>query len=144
MELFTRLFSSGLMGFLPVVVLLLIGGGCWIAKRGRTNVLDSAWFWAFAFSAVGLLGVWAISGKYDHRQKRVEARYNARLRIAEERALMDDGAARSQQPMTDSGQQSGYSSERRVPLEYLAGALLILSTVCAVMLWRAGRTNMPT
>jgi hypothetical protein len=133
MNLFDRLFTGGLVGALPLVVLLLAGGGYLIAKRGRTALTDSPWFWAFMFSAIGLLGVWAISGKYDDRQKRVEARYEARERIDANRqgagAAADDSASL----------QAGYSSERRVPLHFLAGGLLIVSVVSIVMLSRAGR-----
>jgi hypothetical protein len=135
MDFLERLLTGGLVGAIPLVVLLLVCAGCYLAaKRGRTNVTDSPWFWVFAFSAVGLLGVWAISGKYDDRQKRVEARYEARERIAANK----DGAG---PPSSDSAApQAGYSSERRVHLHFLAGGLLIVSVVSLVMLSRWSRS----
>jgi hypothetical protein len=130
-----RLSTGGFVGALPLVVLLLVCTGCFlVAKRGRAELTDSPWFWAFAFSAMGLLGVWAISGKYDDRQKRVEARYEARERIA----AMKDGAAA---PDSDAAApQADYSAERRVPLHFLAGGLFIVSVVSLLMLSRFGRS----
>ena len=129
-----QLLTGGFVGALPLVVLLLVCTGCYlVAKRGRAELTDSPWFWAFAFSAMGLLGVWAISGKYDDRQKRVEARYEARERIA---AMKDSAAAGSD----SAAPQAGYSAERRVPLHFLAGGLSIVSVVSLVMLSRWGRS----
>jgi hypothetical protein len=135
MDLLDRLLTGGLVGALPLVVLLLVCTGCYLVwKHGRTDLTDSPWFWALAFSTMGLLGVWAISGKYDDRQKRVEARYEARERIAATKG----GAA----PTHDSAApQAGYSSERRVPLHFLAGGLLIVSVVSLVMLSRDVRNG---
>jgi hypothetical protein len=136
MDFLERLLTGGLVGAIPLVVLLLVCAGCYlVAKRGRTDVTDSPWFWVFAFSAMGLLGVWAISGKYDDRQKRVEARYEARERIA---AIKEGGAF---PPYDSAAPQSGFSSERRVPLHFLAGGLLITSAVSLVMLIRTGRSR---
>jgi hypothetical protein len=122
-----------------VVLLLVCAAGYLAMKRGRAYLADSPWFWALAFAAMGLLGVWAISGKYDDRQKRVEARYEARERIAAKLPGGNAGADDSTAP------QAGYSSERRVPLHFLAGGLLIVSVVSLVMLARnvrnGGRTN---
>lgn len=133
MDSLDRLSTGGFVGALPLVVLLLGGAGCYlVAKRGRSDSTDSPWFWVFTFSAMGLLGVWAISGKYEDRQKRVEARYEARERIAANRqdtSSPGDAAARS---------QACYSSERRVPLHFLAGGLLIVSVVSQVMFSRSG------
>jgi hypothetical protein len=134
MDLFDRLSAVGLASVLPLVVVALVCAfGYWVAKRGRTSVTDSPWFWAFVFCTMGMLGVWAISGKYDDRQKRVEARYEARQRIA---ASSQSGIA----PADDSASpQAGYSSERQVPLHFLAAGLATVSVVSLVMLCRAGR-----
>jgi hypothetical protein len=135
MDLLERVSTGGFVGALPLVVLLLVCTGCYlVAKRGRAELTDSPWFWAFAFSGMGLLGVWAISGKYDDRQKRVEARYEARERIAAGKG----GAAAAGSDAT--APQAGYSSERRVPLHFLAGGLLIVSVVSLVMLSRWSRS----
>ena len=66
-------------------------------------------------------------------QKRVEARYVARERIA---AMKDSAAAGSD----SAAPQAGYSAERRVPLHFLAGGLSIVSVVSLVMLSRWGRS----
>jgi hypothetical protein len=89
MNLFDRLFTGGLVGALPLVVLLLAGGGYLIAKRGRTALTDSPWFWAFMFSAIGLLGVNTTTGKSALR--RATRRANA---------LMRTGKAQAPRPMT--------------------------------------------
>jgi hypothetical protein len=150
MDLILGILTGNLIGVLPFVVLLLLCvGGYLITKRGGPAVFDSPWFWAFAFSAVGLLGVWAISGKYDDRQKRLEARYEARERIAEQRlsavhtqtgadqANMD--AKRNYGDDAAAALHVGYSPERRVPLRYLATGLLIVSVTSGLMLWRNQR-----
>jgi hypothetical protein len=136
MDLLDRLLTGGLVGALPLIVLLLVFAGWYlVGKVGRTGLTDSPWFWVFAFSAMGLLGVWAISGKYDDRQKRVEARYEARERIA---ANQEGGAALTNDAAAP---QAGYSSERRVPLHFLAGGLLIVSVGSLAMLVRAVRNG---
>ena len=129
--------TGRLVGVLPLVVLVLCVGGYLITKRHGRAMLDSAWFWAFTFSAVGLLGVWAISGKYDDRQKRLEARYEARQRIAEEaRGAMDRDSKRNEVDDANVALQGGYSDERRVPLHFLAMGLLVVSAVSGFVLWR--------
>jgi hypothetical protein len=134
MDLLDRLSTGGFVRALPLVVMLLfLAASRLLAKRGRTNMTDSPWFWAFAFSGIGLLGVWAISSKYDDRQKRVEARYEGRERIAAKL----QGASVPAEDLTDL--QAGYSTERRVPLHFLAAGLMIVSVVSLFMLSRTGR-----
>ena len=116
----------------------------------QSDVLDSPWFWSLIFSAIGLAGVWAISGKYDDRQKRLEARYEARQRIADrsdaQRAQSSAAAPGSFDPhgvetneAPSAMQPEGYSDKRVVPLRFLAAGLAILSLVSAGMLWRNAR-----
>jgi hypothetical protein len=147
MELPENVLISTAVAAAPlVVVLVMCGVGYAIVKRGRPDMIDSPWFWGFAFSAMGLLGVWAISGKYDDRQKRLEARTEARQRIAEQPARSADPAAANEPPRGNRGVtalngdsvslQYGYSQERKVPLRYLAGGLSVLAVASAFMLWR--------
>lgn len=130
-----------------LVVVLFAVGGYLLTKRRGADVVDSPWFWIAAFSTVGLLGVWAISGKYDDRQKRLEARYEARQRIADRSATSaapsaDGDAGQSEsanghEPASnDVALQSGYSQERRVPLVYLASGLFVIAAGSMVMLGR--------
>jgi hypothetical protein len=99
--------------------------------------LDSPWFWAFAFSTVGLIGAWAISGKYDDRQKRLEARYEARQRIAEKAQHVEDfDSGNNDADDSAATPQAGYSQERRVPLRFLAIGLLVVAAASGFMLWR--------
>lgn len=151
MDLIPGISTTGLIGLLPLAVLVLIcASGYLIVKRGRTDVVDSPWFWAFAFSAIGLLGVWAISGKYDDRQKRLEARYEARGRIAERQrggasevsTEPLDAATTSRNDVGDDSRalSTGYSHDRQVPLHFLAAGLLLVSFASVIMLWRNLRT----
>jgi hypothetical protein len=129
--------TGRLVGVLPLIVLVLFCiGGYLITKRGGRATFDSPWFWAFAFSTVGLLGVWAISGKYDDRQKRLEARYEARERIAEQARRAVQDSKHYDADDSAAGLQSGYSQERQVPLRFLAMALLVVSAVSGFMFWR--------
>jgi hypothetical protein len=141
MDLFDRLWPGALLSTLPLVVLLLVCAGAYLIRNQRgANVTDSPWFWAFAFSTVGLLGVWAISGKYDDRQKRMEARYEARQRISEVQAVQGTAGEASSSTQNSGDREAlpnGYTSERRVPLHFLASGLVIASVVSLVMLSRA-------
>jgi hypothetical protein len=47
---------------------------------------DSGWFWALAFSLMGMGGIGLIAGKFDVRQRQVEGRFLGRQQAAEERA----------------------------------------------------------
>jgi hypothetical protein len=116
----------------------------------QSDVLDSPWFWSLIFSAIGLAGVWAISGKYDDRQKRLEARYEARQRIADrsdaqraQSSAAAPGNVDAQGVETNEApseiQSEGYPDKRVVPLRFLAAGLAILSLVSAGMLWRNAR-----
>ena len=117
----------------------------------QPDVLDSPWLWSLIFSAIGLVGVWAISGKYDDRQKRLEARYEARQRIADQydgERTPEPAATpkRAEPPAADtsgapSAAQTGYSDKRVVPLPFLAAGLALVSLVSAVMLWRNTRSS---
>jgi hypothetical protein len=129
-------------GILPLVALIAfcIAGYLITKRRGRAT-FDSPWFWAFAFSTVGILGVWAISGKYDDRQKRLEARYEARERIAEQRQGATDRDSKADTDRSGETFQTGYSEERRVPLRFLAAALLVVSAVSGWMFLRNERVR---
>ena len=87
----------------------------------RPGITDSVWFWLFAFSATGLIGLLAVSPKYDDRQKRLEARYEGRQRAHE---AAQPPRSRSRET-SDSNLQYDYQDHLRVPLHFLASALAI-------------------
>jgi len=143
MEAIDRMLAR-CMPAVPVVAFVLISLCSYLlVKRRRSDLVDSPWFWVALFSTVGLLGLWAVSPKYDDRQKRLEARYEARERIADARSRSDskepienrDGANQ------DAPLQSGYQPAHRVPLQYLAAALLLISAVSIGILFRRPKND---
>jgi len=48
-------------------------------------VTDSLWLWAGLFSLMALIGLLAIAGKFDVRQRQLEGRFLGRQQAAEER-----------------------------------------------------------
>jgi ABC-type nickel/cobalt efflux system permease component RcnA len=130
--------------FLVLVVISLVAFR--MSKPHGKQLIDSPWFWVFAFTTVGLLGIWAISHKYDDREKRLEARYEARQRLAHTEAAGNEPAATSSTTTAHDGQtgvygndeanQIGYSTTRKVPLQFLALGLAIASCASAAVLWR--------
>src|SRR5437764_2545029 len=54
-------------------------------QNPQSPLTDSPWFWALAFSLMGLLALGAVgfSGKYQKRQAKIELQYQARERVAE-------------------------------------------------------------
>ena len=53
--------------------------------RNPQPVTDSLWFWAGMFSLMALVGLLAISAKFDARQRQLEGRFLGRQRAAIER-----------------------------------------------------------
>lgn len=51
----------------------------------RPPITDSGWFWACMFSVMALVGIAAISGKFDFRQRQLEGRLIGRQTAAQER-----------------------------------------------------------
>ena len=151
MESICLLAASGFFGAIPVLAVLLLSVcGYVVMKQGRRELLDSPWLWVFAFCTIGLLGVWAISGKYDDRQKRLEARYEARQRIADRATQPTAAEGNAPAPSPDKANdrndfagpvQEGYGAERQVPLRFLAAGLAMASVASAAMLIRAARST---
>lgn len=60
----------------------------------KPPITDSPWFWVLLFSGMALGALVAMGPKYGGRQSRLELQYQARERIAAERArLSTDGSA---------------------------------------------------
>jgi hypothetical protein len=138
MELIGRFDAEPFFGLLPYVAVMLLSiVGYWAVKRGQKVIVDSPWFWVFIFSTVGMVGVWAISRKYDDREKRLETRYEARQQIAERRAQEMKAASSVAQMDENAEARSGYGAERQVPLRFLAGGLFVIAIGSGIMLWRS-------
>ncbi len=77
-------YRKGMLGpwlTLAAILVVAASAGYTLYRVARPGITDSVWFWLFAFSATGLIGLLAVSPKYDDRQKRLEARYEARSRV---------------------------------------------------------------
>jgi hypothetical protein len=135
-----------------VAALLAAAATYLVIRVSRPGITDSAWFWVFVFCTIGLIGVVVISPKYDDRQKRLEARYEGRQRIAARSQAQDPSSSTAgAADATDSteevavpheqtaAEQHGYADERRVPLVYLGGVLFLASVASGYMLWRSER-----
>ena len=59
----------------------------------RPPISDSGWFWACMFSVMALVGIAAISGKFDFRQRQLEGRLIGRQTAAQERERRAAGLA---------------------------------------------------
>ena len=106
-----------------------------ITRLYRPGITDSPWLWAFAFSAMGTIGVLVIAPKYDDRQKRLEARYEGREQIAARRQA-NNSADTSQSAAFENTETYGYGQSRRVPLIYLGSLLFLAAVGTGYMLWR--------
>ncbi len=119
---------------LAAILVVAASAGYTLYRVARPGITDSVWFWLFAFSATGLIGLLAVSPKYDDRQKRLEARYEARSRSHES----SDALPRSRSRETsDSDLQYAYHDRLRVPLHFLAAALGFAAIATGFMLVRS-------
>jgi len=122
------------ISFFAAVVLAAIAAYL-LMRLSRPGITDSPWFWAFAFSAMGTIGVLVIAPKYDDRQKRLEARFEGRERMAQRRQL-DNQSDRSESIGPERPEEYGYDQQRRVPLVYLGSILFVAAVGSGAMLWR--------
>jgi hypothetical protein len=73
----------------------MAGSSSHVVSGGKSSagpLTDSAWFWAALFSAMALVALVAMSGKYGRRQANIEQKFQARERQkadGEERANGD-------------------------------------------------------
>jgi hypothetical protein len=102
----------------------------------RPPITDSPWFWVLIFSLMALGALAAISGKYGRRQANIEQKYQARERIAEERAARNnpDDGTRSDDRLGP--RQFATPGDTFVPLWPLAAILVVVALVAAIMLYR--------
>jgi hypothetical protein len=122
---------------LILILLVAVAAGLVLYRVARPGITDSPWFWLFAFSAMGLIGLLAVSPKYDDRQKRLEARYEGRQRAraaAERPPSADDSTHSSDAAEAISSDQYDYEPHRKVPLQFLGAAILVVSIATGYML----------
>jgi hypothetical protein len=129
---------------LTLVLILIVAAiaGFVLYRVARPGITDSPWFWLFAFSAMGLIGLMAISSKYDDRQKRLEARYEGRQRArvaAEQQYSADDSTPAIDAADATSNDQYDYQAHRKVPLHFLGAALAAIAAVLGYVLLRFER-----
>ncbi len=136
-----------------------------LAPPPRPPLTDSPWFWALAFSAMGVLAIVVIAPKYDRRQQRLEARYLGRQRVAEEIAArqaaneqhIGDESGRKDESESDPpsnwskasapengrpahpSERNGMPEQRMVPLDYLLAFAMGAMIFSGAMLWRSRR-----
>jgi len=108
-------------------------------------ITDSPWFWALLYSAVPLVFLTIMSGKYGERQSRLERQYQGRVRAAE--ADAPEAAAADEVPALDAtgdepaeGRRPFSSPENMlIPLLPLILVFLAIAAFAAVMLIREQR-----
>jgi hypothetical protein len=127
---------------LAAILVVAASAGYVLYRVARPGITDSPWFWLFAFSSMGLIGLLAVSPKYDDRQKRLEARYEGRQRgqqAAERRSAAENEGLHPlgiDDTETAPPAQYDYQDRRQVPLHFLASALAIVSVTMGYMLLR--------
>lgn len=108
--------------------------------RHHPPLTDSPWFWAVLFSSMALVGLLAISGKFDVRQRQVEGRFLGRQQAAQERQRRAAGL-----PEIDLAESARERSEvggaRIVPTWTLAALAATAAVMSAVMLARERRRD---
>lgn len=112
-------------------------------QRPRPPVTDSGWFWAGLFSLMALVGMAAIGGKFDVRQRQIEGRYLGRQQAANERQRRAAGL-----PEIDLAESARDRSEvapaRIVPLWTLVALAAAAAVGSFVMLARERRGGPPS
>jgi hypothetical protein len=102
----------------------------------KASMTDSPWFWVLVFSGMALAALLAIGPKYGGRQSEIELQYQARERIAAERAAGNKQTS-SERTNEEQGRRDFASPGETLiplwPLAVLLGAVVFLS---AVMLYR--------
>ena len=108
------------------------------------RVVDSAWFWALAFSLMAIVGIGLIAQKFDARQRQVEGRFLGRQQAAIERSRRAAGL-----PPVDLAEESHdrelAQPRRIVPLWTLATVAGLAAIGSGIMLhreWRASQEDM--
>ncbi len=107
---------------------------------------DSPWFWALAFSLMGLLALAVVgfSGKYQKRQAKIELQYQARERVAEKLTAENNPLGAERTEDLDARRPYATPGNNLITLWPLAVLLGIAVVVAATMLYRGwGRPGSP-
>ncbi|MFM8733858.1 MAG: hypothetical protein ACKOC8_01485 [Pirellulales bacterium] len=99
---------------------------------------DSGWFWATVFSSMALVAIGLISGKFDVRQRQVEARYLGRQAAHDERVRRSAGME-AVDLAEEARDRAEAAPDRIVPLWTLATAAAMATILSAAMLWRESK-----
>ena len=103
----------------------------------RPPVTDSPWFWALAFSLMGLVALAAMAGKYGRRQANIERNYQARSRVAEKLTAENKSDADGRIESPDAQRSYATPDDKLIPIWPLAVLLGLVSAVAAGMLYRS-------
>src|SRR3977135_4329062 len=103
---------------------------------------DSPWFWALAFSLMGLLALAVVgfSGKYQKRQAKIELQYQARERVAEKLTAENNPARGERTDDLEARRPFATPGNNLITLWPLAVLLGIVAVVAATKLYSASRT----
>ena len=107
----------------------------------RRPVTDSPWFWVLAFSLMALLALVAIGGKYGRRQAKIEVKYQAQERIAEQREAGNNPADGSRSDDLAARRAFATPGDTLVPIWPLAAILVVVALFAYGMLFRELRRN---
>jgi hypothetical protein len=112
----------------------------------QLSLTDSPWFWALAFSLMGLLALAAVgfSGKYQKRQAKIELQYQARERVAEKLTAENKPAGQERTEDLEARRPFATAGNNLITLWPLAVLLGIVAVVAGAMLYRGrGRPGLP-
>ena len=110
-------------------------------RNAQSGLTDSPWFWALAFSLVGLLALAVIgfSGKYGKRQAGIERQYQARERVAEKLTSENNPDVAGRIDQSEVRRPFATPGNNLITTWPLAALLGIVAVVAALMLYRASR-----
>jgi hypothetical protein len=107
----------------------------------RPSITDSPWYWALAFSVMGLLALAVIgfSGKYGKRQAGIERQYQGRERVAEKLAAENNPPQSERIDDRQAPRPFATPGDNLITLWPLAALLGLVAVVSTVMLLRVSR-----
>lgn len=101
---------------------------------------DSPWLWLLMFAAFGMFGLFAISSKYQSRQKAIEQEYQGIRHMQQDEAQRVLGGESTNGELGDGSETSLLITLR--PLFLLLGAAAVCGWLA--LLWRSSLGGTPT